>query len=104
MSDNNQDTTLTNLFAQEHDTGITRPLAPWNRADAKQEAAMEAYYTLLANKAEIQTSGITNPAAALYLNDKTNYAFTIYDASKLTPQEAAPEGKKVIIDVNPLNL
>lgn len=102
---NNQDTTLTNLFAQEHDTGITRPsLAFWNRPDARRDAEMIAYQTILQNKESLQQQGFSKPAAAVYLNDRANYAFTLYDADKQTPQDVAPAGKTVIVKIDPLNL
>lgn len=100
MYKNKSSISISDEFSLTHDTGIKKPTLPWNRANAKQSAAMIAYQTLISNKKSLTNLGLKNPAASLFVDDNNNYAFSIYDRSERNnAKELAPE--EVVLKIDP---
>ena len=91
---------LQEIFSEQHDTGVTRPMTWWHRRPSERLAEESARQHLNENSGAYKETGIKSPAAALYTL-AGEYKFAVYDRKETDAENAIPQGTRLISNVTP---
>lgn len=94
---------LKNKF-HEQKTGVIYPKMAWNKANARLDAEQCAMTYLLTHKEKIIDQGITNAAAAMYVTNKREINFSIYDRENQDPNDVTPQDTYSLRPVTPYSI